>query len=248
MNFLGVNGNEQILNLNEFRRSPSPGVEASRPKYQITTPEGEIYFKFQLTNNEICAEIIASRLAQNINIPAAKTCLSKYKEIIGIASYDVGVYEEPDDTVSYSIKDFLEIEGFIQMCLFDYLIMNEDRHAGNWGIINNKVAPLFDHNQCFGGDAANYGYFDEDHFMIIVSSSFYVENESQNRHDDILKYLLRYNAGEVKDFIDRISELPELRDSLLEELYYEDFKRVKELYEKRIAYMIKKVGEFDDGR
>jgi len=247
MNFLGINGNEQILNLNEFRRSTSPGVEASRPKYQITTPEGELYFKFQLTNNEICAEIAAYRLAENLNIPAAKTCLSKYKENIGIASYDIGMYEEPDDSLSYSIKDFLKIEGFIQMCLFDYLIMNEDRHAGNWGISDNKVAPLFDHNQCFGGDAANYGYFDTDHFMVVVSSAFYVENESQNRHDDILKYLMQYNIGEVNEFIYKLSRLPELRDSLLEELYNEDFKRVKELYEKRILYMKKKVGEFDNG-
>jgi len=168
------NGNDQILNLNEFRRSPSPGVGASRPKYQITTPEGEIYFKFQLTNNEICAEMVAYLLAKSLDIPAAKTCLAKYKEIIGIASYDIGIYEEPDDTVSYSIKDFLKIEGFVQMCLFDYLVMNEDRHAGNWGIFDNKVAPLFDHNQCFGGDAANYGYFDMDHFMVAVSSAFYV--------------------------------------------------------------------------
>jgi len=248
MNFLGVNGDEQILNLNEFRRSPSPGVEASRPKYQITTPEREIYFKFKLTNNEICAEIIAYKLAENLNIPAARTCLSKYKENIGIASYDIGIYEEPNDTVSYSIKDFLEIEGFIQMCLFDYLIMNEDRHAGNWGISDNKVAPLFDHNQCFGGDAMNYGYFDADHFMIIVSSAFYVDNESQNRHDDILKYLSLHNAGEVRDFINKIDQLPELSDFLLEELYSEDFKRVKELFEKRVVYMKKKAGELGNER
>ena len=243
-----MNIDEQILNLNEYRRSPSPGVEASRPKYQITTPEGEIYFKFQLTNNEICAEIIAYQLANNLNIPAARTCLSKYKENTGIASYDVGIYEEPDDALSYSIKDFFEIEGFIQMCLFDYLVMNEDRHAGNWGIINNKVAPLFDHNQCFGGDAANYGSFDTDHFMVIVSSAFYAENESQHRHDDILKYLLQYNANEVMNFTNKLDKLPELRESLLEELYSEDFQRVKNLYEKRISYMIKKVGEFNNGR
>jgi len=248
MNFLEVNGDEQILNLNEFRRSPSPGVNASRPKYQITTPGGEIYFKFQLTNNEICAEIIAYKLAENLNIPAAKTCLSKYKENIGIASYDIRIYQEPDDTVSYSIKDFVQIDRFVQMCLFDYLIMNEDRHAGNWGISGNKVAPLFDHNQCFGGDTANYSYFDTDHFMVIVSSAFYVENESHNRHDDILKYLLLHNADEVRDFINKIDKLPELNDFLLAELYSEDFKRVKELYKKRVVYMKKKAGEFDNAR
>ena len=245
MKIFGSNGVGQILNLNEYRRSPSPGVEASRPKYQITTPEGEIYFKFQLTNNEICAEIIAAQLAENLNIPAAKTVLAKYKDNTGIASHDIGIYEEPDDSFSYSVKDFIGIEGFIQMCLFDYLIMNEDRHAGNWGILNNKVVPLFDHNQCFGGDAANYGYFDADNFMVVVSSAFYAENESQHRHDDILEYLLQYHVSEVKSFTIKLEKLPELRNALLEELYNDDFKRIKLLYEKRISYMLKKVGEFD---
>ena len=240
------NGVEQILNLNEYRRSPSPGVEASRPKYQITTPEGEIYFKFQLTGNEICAEIVAAQLAENLSIPIAKTVLSKYKNNIGIASYDIGIYEEPDDSFSYSVKDFIGIEGFIQMCLFDYLIMNEDRHAGNWGISNNKVVPLFDHNQCFGGDAVNYGYFDADNFMLVVSSAFYAENDSQHRHDDILKYLVQNHTAEVKIFTAKLDKLPELKNPLLEELYSDDFKRVKLLYENRIAYMKKKVGEFDE--
>ena len=242
MNFLDNDGEEKILNLNEYRRSPSPGIEAGRPKYLITAPKGDIYFKFQLTNNEICAEILACQIANSLDIPAAKTCLSKYKESIGIASYDIGVYEEPDDSFSYSAKDFLGIEGFIQMCLFDYFVMNEDRHAGNWGIVNNSVAPLFDHNQCFGGDAANYGYFDADHFMVTVSSVFYVETGSQNKHDEILKYLFEYRAAEVKDFTEKIKKLPELKNSLLEELYAEDFTRVKKLYEKRILYMVKKVG------
>lgn len=232
----------QILDLGEYRRSPSPGVEASRPKYQITTPQGEIYFKFRLTNNEICAELLSCQIAAALGIPAARTRLSKYKQNIGIASCDIGIYEEPDDSLSYSVKDFLGIEGFVQMCLFDYLVMNEDRHAGNWGIMGNKAAPLFDHNQCFGGDAANYGYFDADHFIAAVSSAFYVEDQSQSRHDDILKYLLEQNAAEVREFMAKIDKLPELQNPLLEELYAEDFKRAKELYEKRILYMVEKVG------
>jgi hypothetical protein len=246
MNFLDSYESEKILDLSEYRRSPSPGAEASRPKYQITAPEGEIYFEFQLTNNEICAEIAAFQLAESLSIPVAKTRLSKYKENIGIASYDVGIYEEPDDSLSYSIKDFLEIDGFIQMCLFDYLVMNEDRHAGNWGISDKKVAPLFDHNQCFGGDAANYGYFDAEHFMLVVSSAFYVETESQHRHDDILKYLLKFKPCEVKLFTDKLDKPPELKNSLLEELYGEDFKRIERLYKKRVDYMKKKVGEFGE--
>jgi len=245
MDILDDGGCGRILNLDEYRHSPSPGAEASRPKYQITTPEGDIYFKFQLTENEICAELLAHQIAVDLGIPAAKTRLSKYKKSIGVASYDIGLYTEPDDSLSYSVKDFLKIEGFVQMCLFDYLVMNEDRHAGNWGIANGRVAPLFDHNQCFGGDAVGYGYFDADHFMVTVSSAFYIEidDELRQRHDDILAFLLKSNAAEVEDFMKRVGKLPELKNPLLEELYRDDFMCVKGLYEKRVSYMTEKVGE-----
>ena len=232
---------ESILDLGEYRRSPSPGVGASKPKYHIIMPEGSVYFKFGLTNNEICAEILAYQLASELNVAAAVTMAAKYKQEIGIASFDIGYYREPDDSVSYSIMDYLHITGFIQMCLFDYLVMNEDRHAGNWGIINNEVALLFDHNNCFGGEG---GFKDADQFMLKVTSSFYTDNEYKQRHDMILQFLAEKYPEEVVKFLDKVNKLPDITNNVLEGLMPEDHARIKQLLRERIAYMNRRVGEF----
>ena len=66
------------------------------------------------------------------------------------------------------------------------MIMNEDRHAGNWGIAAGKVAPLFDHNVCFGGESTPK---DPHQFMHKLTSAFEAEEQYQNRHDQILEIL-----------------------------------------------------------
>jgi hypothetical protein len=231
----------KILDLGEYRRSPSPGACASKPKYHIVTPKGSIYFKFGLTNNEICAEILSCQIAAELDIAVAVTKAAKYKQEIGIASFDIGCYQEPDDSVSYSIKDYLGVNGFIQMCLFDYLIMNEDRHAGNWGIVNNEVALLFDHNNCFGGED---GFIDADQFMLKVTSSFYTDTEYKQRHDMILQFISEEYPKAVTEFIDKVNQLPELSNGVLNGLMPDDYAQIKRLLEKRIEYMNQKVGEF----
>ena len=143
---------DSLLILEKYRKSPNRGAGASRPKRVYSSPRGEIYFKFDMTYNEMCAELFSYALSFPLEVKTAEVQLAISGTVLGIASYDIGLYEEPDDRNSYSVKDFLHLKGFIQMCLFDYLIMNEDRHAGNWGIMDNGIAPLFDHNYTFGGD------------------------------------------------------------------------------------------------
>lgn len=235
------NNFSKIIDLREYRISPSPGVNASRPKYQITTPSGDVYFKFKMTDNEIGAELFSYHIAKFLDIQVAMTQLATYKKEIGIASYDIGYFLEPDDFVSYSIKDYLNISGFIEMCLFDYLIMNEDRHAGNWGIIDNKVAPLFDHNNCFGGSE---GFVDLDYFMTTVTSAFYVDTEYQQRHDMILKFLTKKFKSDVDLFMNKINTLKPIRDSSLEYYNSQICDKLNKILFKRIEYMNMKVREF----
>ncbi len=231
----------KMLDLKEYKISLSPGVSASRPKYQITTPSGEIYFKFKMTDNEIGAEIFSYYIAKALDIPVAITRLATYKNEIGIASYDVGYFTEPDDFESYSIKDYLNISGFIDMCLFDYLVMNEDRHAGNWGIIDNKIAPLFDHNNCFGGSE---GFVDLDHFMTTVTSSFYVHTEYQQRHDMILQFLCKNCKQDVALFMKKVGYLKPTHDPSLDNYNSQISDKLNRVLFKRINYMHKKVSEF----
>jgi len=230
-----------ILELSEYRRSLSPGADASKPKYQITTPEANIFFKFKLSNNEICAEVVSYRLAVELGIAAAETRVARYKKELGVASFDIGKYQEPDDTVSYSIKDFLHIKGFVKMCLFDYLIMNEDRHGGNWGITGGEVSLLFDHNNCFGGES---GFTDTEKSMETLTSALCAESEYQHRHDMIFRFLAEKYPREVEEFMTKVNGLPEISNSALEKLMPEDLVRVKDLLRERISYMNRKVGEF----
>jgi len=236
LNNVGIN---QIIDLRHHRKSPSPGADATKPKYQLITPSGLIYFKFGLTENEICAEIISHYVATLLEIPVAKVALAKYKNSLGIASWDVGSYHEPEDHQSYSIKDFIHIKGFVEMCLFDYLVMNEDRHAGNWGYKEGSMRPLFDHNICFGG---SQNPRDFDYFMEHVTSSLTAGGEYDNKHDSILKTLVQCEPKKVRVFLDKVKLLPQIDIQSLEGL--RDYEKVKKLLSARIVYMLQKGEEY----
>jgi len=231
----------ELLDLDSYRRSPNRGAGASRPKRNYTSPQGEIYFKFDMTNNEICAELFAYDLAKHLGLDTAVTRLAKSGAVLGVASYDVGEYEEPTDDKSYSVKDFLTIDGFVFMCLFDYLIMNEDRHAGNWGIANGKVAPLFDHNYAFGGpDAID----DADNFMRLVTTAFYVNDENKQRHDTLLLYFVKEHSEAVNLFMEKLSKIGEVSNDLWKKHLPGEYSRLNKILSARIQYMTRKVGEY----
>jgi len=119
--------------------------------------------------------------------------------------------------------------------------MNEDRHAGNWGITDDNIALLFDHNNSFGGEE---GYTNVDQFMVTLTSAFYVDNEYQQRHDTILSSLTSTHPEAVEEFMVKVNALPEISNNALDDLMPEDFARVKMLLKERILYMNRKVGEF----
>jgi hypothetical protein len=210
--------------LNKYKRNISPGATATRPKYALEVDGNIVYFKFKL-----------------LKIPAAKVILATYKGEIGVGSYDIGAYSEPEESGLYSVKDYTGITGFIEMCLFDYLIMNEDRHAGNWGMSENESAVPFDHNLTFGGDAA---IRDADHFMNTVSSAFCVETEYDYQHDKILKYIADSFPAETEQFMSKISLLDELEIDILENNFPQQYSVVRNLLNKRLKYMKAKISSF----
>jgi hypothetical protein len=101
----------ELLTLDNYRRSPNRGAGASRPKRNYTSPYGEIYFKFDITDNEICAELFSYNLAKQLDLNVAVTRLAIANGIKGVASYDNGGYSETNDKLSYSVKDHENISG-----------------------------------------------------------------------------------------------------------------------------------------
>jgi hypothetical protein len=184
--------------------------------------------------------LFSYHVGKQLGIDVADTRLAKSGDVLGIASYDIGTHEEPSDDDSYSVKDFAALDGFVDMCLFDYLVMNEDRHARNWGIAAGKVARLFDHNICFGGDIVATDF---EPFMVSLTSSFYVE-EDRHRHDAILEYLVKHHAGEVASFMRRLDDLSAVSNTLWEKHFADDCQRLNKLLAARVLYMKRKVGEY----
>lgn len=227
-----------IVDLKHYRKSPNLGAKATDRILQLVTPKGQIYFKFGLTDNEMCAELLAYHLANSLDIKVAKTALAWYKDAIGIASWSIGEYSKPDNSKSYNVLDFLHFEGFVEMCLFDYLIMNVDRHAGNWCIQNNSVAPLFDHDYSFGGDEPPIDS-DSDSFMVGLTSPF----EYRLQQDKILALLYKLDADKVEKFLSLVNELSDTDMFVLSELYPKQYRAIKKLFQARIIYMSRRVGE-----
>ena len=231
----------ELLALDNYRMSPNRGAGASRPKRNYTSPQGEIYFKFNISNNEICAELFAYDIAKQLGIDVAVTRLAQAGGVMGVASYDNGGYDEIDDRLSYSVKDYIHINGFIEMCLFDYLIMNEDRHAGNWGIKNNKVAPLFDHNYAFGGETI---ITDINNWINIVTTPFYAVDENMQRHETIFEYFIKHHTKQVKGFIKKLCKIQPIENVLWHTHFKNDCERLNKILNIRIKHMIKKACDF----
>jgi hypothetical protein len=118
--------------------------------------------------------------------------------------------------------------------------MNEDLHAGNWGVAGDKVAPLFDHNYSFGGpDVID----DIDNFMNNVTTAFYVDDENKQRHDTILLYFVKYHADAVNAFMEKLYEIGEVSNGLWKKHLHDDFVRLNKILSVRIQYMTRRVGE-----
>jgi hypothetical protein len=234
---LEVAGNKR-LSLETYTKSLNPGATATKPKRVYATPEGDAYFKYGMTSNEICAELFTCAVARALNIAVAETRLAYAAGGFGILSNDIGVYIEPCDVRSYSVRDFEAIDGFIEMLLFDYLVMNEDRHAGNWGIIDGKVAALFDHNLCFGGDEVRS---DIERFMKEVTTPFYVDDENLQRHDDILEYLITNHKYKVRLFANKLSRMSLVIERSWRGTFHADCENIQALLSRRVAYFFGKV-------
>ena len=96
------------------------------------------------------------------------------------------------------------------MFILDFLIMNEDRHLNNFGIIRDvntlkwlKCAPIFDN-----GQSLNTLYYDENELHISGEGRFFYEVKPFDEIIKIVKNLKRID-------IDKLNDLPEWFDNLL---------------------------------
>ena len=192
--------------------------------------------------NEVLASMICDKLGFN-HVPYTldvykDTVVSKCPCFINkdtelITAYqirnDMKRHDNTDDYEEYIKK--LEENGISNarekienMYILDFLIMNEDRHLNNFGIIRDvntlkwlDVAPIFDN-----GMALNIPYYDENEVIISGNGRFFYELKP---FDEIIKVVRNIKRIDVS----KLSDIPEEFDKLLHK-----YQSITKMSDKRI--------------
>lgn len=183
-------------------------------------------------------EVLASEICRRLGFDHVEYSLAIYKDMvvskcpcfIDVNSELITARQIMDDTIddydSYIKK--LESEGIEDarikmenMFILDYLMLNEDRHLNNFGIIRNVntlkwmgVAPIFDN-----GQSLNIQYYDDNEMYVVGEGKFFYEIKSFNEIIQVVQDLNRID-------IDKLQDLPAWFDDLLQQYqhmtYYSD--------------------------
>lgn len=158
----------------------SSGTAGSFLKVQEITPQGKRYYKLSdynavqgVTGHESVNEIIADRLLSILDIPhleyqlihadiivdqkpirtwlcASYNFRQRGEKKIAIEDYYASSRQDGETLLEFCVRNGWS-EYIYQMLVFDYLILNRDRHGANVEVLANRyrktirLAPLFDH-------------------------------------------------------------------------------------------------------
>ena len=123
------------------------------------------------------------------------------------------------EMVKKAIEQFVSIEGFLKMLVFDYLIGNSDRHQNNWAILieDDKMewSPLYDNSSslcAYIPEEQITGYFGKDknrwNSLVDTKSRSLLRcrefDEKRPTHLKVLKYLKENYFEETRGFAGKI--------------------------------------------
>ena len=177
-------------------------------------------------------EVLASEICNRLGFDHVEYTLDTYKDTV-VSKCPCFITKDTELITCHQIrnnmdrydstKDYeeyikiLETHGIVDariqmenMFILDFLIMNEDRHLNNFGIIRDvntlkwlKCAPIFDN-----GQSLNTLYYDENELHISGEGRFFYEVKPFDEIIKIVKNLKRID-------IDKLNDLPEWFDNLL---------------------------------
>ena len=192
--------------------------------------------------NEVLASMICDRLGFN-HVPYT---LDVYKDTV-VSKCPCFITKDTELITAYQIKNNMkrydseeDYEEYIKcleengipnarekienMYILDFLIMNEDRHLNNFGIIRDvntlkwlDVAPIFDN-----GQSLNIEYYDEDELHISGEGRLFYEIMP---FDEIIKVV--HNIKRID--VSKLSDIPEEFDKLLHK-----YQNITKMSDKRI--------------
>ena len=149
--------------------SPEFGTDGYYAKCWVRREDGVFLYKTGSALNVIepVSEFLASQVAEAVCPDCVRYDLGRYhqklvstcalftSEELGLAK--AGRVLRPGSTIPEMLAYFVSIgseEQFRRMCVFDAVILNPDRHPGNFGVLFDNdtlavrgMAPVFDHNR-----------------------------------------------------------------------------------------------------
>ena len=185
--------NDTLQPFNEFLASEiCKRLGFNHVEYTLDTYKDTIVSKCPCFITKDTELITCHQIMNNIKIPNNETYYEEYIKIL----------EEK------GIKNArIKLEN---MYILDFLIMNEDRHLNNFGIIRDvntlkwlDIAPIFDN-----GQSLNIEYYDEEEMHIRGEGKLFYEIKSFDEIIKVVKNIKRIN-------INKLENLPEWFDNLL---------------------------------
>ncbi len=182
-------------------------------------------------------EVLASEICKRLGFNHVEYTIDTYKDIV-VSKCPCFITKDTELVTCYQIRNDMkrydnieDYEEYIKkleehnienarekvenMFILDYLIMNEDRHLNNFGIIRDvntlewlDVAPIFDN-----GQSLNIEYYDEEELHISGNGRLFYEVKPFDEIIKIVKNLKRID-------ISKLDGIVEWFDNLLHEYQY----------------------------
>lgn len=202
-------------------------------KWLLSEKEEKWLFKEPKIEGEMYAEVVAYLLGTKIfNLEVPETYFAIFKGKKGVISKsfivdDIQLIEAVDffgpefnesDLKMYTIEQSLEVAKsfddeatFIAMCIFDYIIANQDRHCQNWGVLQNikdvdhKMAPFYDNGSSllngYNEDKVNSMLSNTPEFEAFTNrahSIFTIGQEEKPKANKLFSFLINYDRDIFK--------------------------------------------------
>ena len=192
-------------------------------------------------------EVLASEICKRLGFNHVEYTLDTYKDMV-VSKCPCFITKDTELITCYQIRndmirhnnqedyeDYIKIlennginnprEKLENMFILDLLIMNEDRHLNNFGIIRDvntlkwiDVAPIFDN-----GQSLNIEYYDDEELHISGEGRFFYEVKP---FDEIIKFVENIKRIDINE----LNELPVWFDNLLHKYQYITHMSDKRIY------------------
>ena len=228
---LSLNG--KVVNNESSLKTPNNTTDGMLKKAWIID-DGVRYLLKSGYKNEVLQpfnEAIASLICERLGFRCVKYELDTYKDIV-VSKCPCFITKDTEFITAYQIlskkkrynnsqdyEEYIKIledngisnarEELENMFILDFLMMNEDRHLNNFGIIRDvntlkwiSVAPIFDNGQSF-----NIKDYNKDEIIVTSSGRFFWDVKEFDEIIKVVKNIKRIDVSKLEDIPDIFNEM-----------------------------------------